>query len=279
MKQLKLLLCAILLVAFCGCDIFGNDDDDDDNDKTTIFEGSWSNLFLEHDFSGETYSFSDNVYKSNSKTNKKFSYDSTKMNLVLDTDTFYCLLKEKQLLLGGSGDEGGFGARSFQKSGIDSKDNLEMIRSGADPLNVVLPLTSNFFYLDADLDLDTMLNISLISQEFLPYKDTNRAVIVLLSDMKSFADSSLNTEIATSIDFYVKIDLDGYNTDYEKVGKRIDWSIAKFKIASCSYEPTNKFSAVFYDLKDEGGNTILDTLKLDVDCSNIDAFKKMLKGL
>ncbi len=288
MKKLNLLLLVTLLFLFSGCSIFGNDDDDDDNpivDKTTPFEGSWSFSEEKYVFSEDSYNYFNYADITKNEANKNFSYDEAKSTISLGAGTNNYLIKENQLLMGGG--TGGYAIFCYQKCNTTSASTFKIVKSdnGSVVLNKASDAILRSFYLDKDLILDSLKNISVKNIDFISYKDTSRGVSVMISGLEKYKGLSFGTEIemhsplSSLFSEFFLVSLQGYNSDYEKVGNMIEWTVEKFKMKSYSYDPATKLDAVFYDLKDSDDNTILDTLKLNIDFSNIESFKKMLKNL
>ncbi len=294
MKKLSLLLFVVLLIAFCGCNIFGNDNDDKNTlvvdttstedttviDNTTPFEGSWGDEFVLFTFQGNTVKF---CYELNNAFNfeSSFTYDSVKKsvkwNNFLGEEVEQNYMVRDNLLLLGDKDTYSYNIGSFPKLNSDFDSNVSLILAGKDGINENNKKARiNYYYKDADYTLDSLQNVSIELSDFISYRDTNRDVSIVIKDLTFFEKIDYDVESPVS---GLYIYMYGYDSDYNEVGKEISWTVNKLRIKSYSYCPTDRLEAVFYDLKDSDGDTILDTLKLDIDCSGVDAFKTMLKNL
>ncbi len=273
----KIVYLFVVSFLMCSCGIFDNGSDGDSNN--TPFEGSWRVLLGEYTFKGNLVSRVTYGNSSESYFNKAFTYDETTKKVKIDTIIYYYLIKNNQLLLGEQDSKDGFSIPSFQNSKANSVSSVKMVVSGTNPINVSYQATLNSNYKDKNLVLDSLRHISVQSFEFVSYKDTNRSVSIVISNPADFSSLNTGVEVSTPFlnEFYVS--LDGYDANNKNVGNEIGWTISKFKLKNYSYDPSTSLKAVFYDLKNYAGTTLLDTLELNIDLSNLDAFKTMLKGL
>jgi len=275
MKQLKLLLCAILLVAFCGCDIFGNDDDDD---NSTPLEGSWRDYEVEMEFLGNQYTLTNFSEKKSITTLFTYNQNNLEMEAVYNNDT-------SKITMGVFGDYLNFLVSNSQtgdempyRYGIyqlvnDSKTINQISLIGIDT-SEYLPNAQNISgnllskFAGEEMSLDSFFGVSFYSLNLLECKE-EKGRIELSLNLKDLEKVKNSKEVKVESFLSFEFERPTSDSTFSNSYYRID----SLKIKCCEYDVNSGIKAVFYDLEFDN-KVIVDTLKVDLDFKGSREFAK-----
>ena len=184
------------------------------------------------------------------------------------------MLSNNQLFLGDENSEdGNYYILSYQKLDYPTGSTLGAFYA-SDSVDVKdQPAFLNAYY--KDKDLDSLINFCIISCDLILYDGVTCLAEIEIEDPNSFIGLAKNTPVSVT---GFCLNLIGYDSDFKELSNE-EYPIDKVTIESYSYDPIGRLEASFSELKKANGDNILDSLTLNVDFSDIDAFKKMLKDL